>query len=193
MADPDHQTGSAVRRVVTGEASDGSSIIASDTLVEPIEVALLPGVEFFDLWGADAMPPLPNDGAEPLYRDWFPHPGGFRFELIVLPPEIKPGTADANGPSASALAETERLLPGLLSAMDPKHPGMHRTDTIDLIYVTSGACVLELDGGAKVELKAGDTIVQNGPRHAWHNPYGAPCGLLTVSIGVPRSLAEKLD
>jgi hypothetical protein len=189
MADHDQQAAFAVRRVVTGEARDGSSIVASDELMQAIEVKLLPGALFFDLWGADAIPALPNDGAEPSYRDWFPHPGGFRFELIVPPPEAKPstGNVDANGPSASALAETERLLPGLLSAMDPKHPGMHRTDTIDLIYVTSGACVLELDGGAKVELKAGDTIVQNGPRHAWHNPYGAPCGLLTVSIGVART------
>jgi hypothetical protein len=186
MAKVDDQAPATVRRVVTSEARDGSSIVASDELMQAIEVKLLPGVLFFDLWGADAMPPLPNDGAELSYRDWFPHPGGFRFELIVLPPEAKPGPGDVDANGASALAETERLLPGLLSAMDPKHPGMHRTDTIDLIYVSSGRCVLELDGGSKVELKAGDTVVRNGPRHAWHNPYGAPCGLLTMSIGVPR-------
>lgn len=96
------------------------------------------------------MPALPNDGAEPLYRDRFPPRGGFRFELIVLPP----ATTDAGkrAPSAGALAEVDRFLPGLLSAMDPQPPGMHRTGTIDLIHVTSGRCVLELDGGAKLEL-----------------------------------------
>jgi len=184
-----NQSASAIRRVVTGEARDGSSMLASDVLVEPIEVTLLPGVAFFKLWGADAMPALPNDGAQPPSRDWFPPQGGFRFELITLLPDAAhpPSSASADAEAmARKLAETDKLLPGLVGEMDPQNPGMHRTDTVDLIYVTSGRCVLELDGGAKVELKAGDTLVQNGPRHAWHNPYDAPCGLLTLSIGVPR-------
>jgi hypothetical protein len=29
--------------------------------------------------------------------------------------------------------------------------------------------VLELDDGAEVVLKAGDCVIQNGTRHAWHN------------------------
>lgn len=70
--------------------------------------------------------------------------------------------------------------------MDPHHPGMHQTDTVDLIYVTTGACLLQLESGAEVALKQGDVIVQIGPRHAWHNPNAEPCGLLTVSIGVKR-------
>jgi hypothetical protein len=127
---------------------------------------------------------LPNDGAEPSFRTWFPPEGGFRFELIVLPPD---GTPPPDGTdTAQALAETEKLLPGLVGAMDPHHPGMHQTDTVDLIYVTQGACVLALDTGAEVPLKAGDVLVQNGPRHAWRNPHAEPCGLLTVSIGVKR-------
>jgi hypothetical protein len=36
-----------------------------------------------------------------------------------------------------------------------------------------------------------DTVVQNGPRHAWRNPYDAPCGLLTVSLGVRRKADDK--
>jgi quercetin dioxygenase-like cupin family protein len=70
--------------------------------------------------------------------------------------------------------------------MDPKHPGMHQTNTIDLIYVTEGACMLVLDGGDEVTLRAGDVLVQTGPRHAWRNPNAKPCGLLTVSTGVKR-------
>lgn len=74
---------------------------------------------------------------------------------------------------AAAVAETERLLPGLVEAMDPEHPGMHRTDTVDLIYVLSDACALELDGGEIVKLKEGDTIVLNGPRPCLAQPtYG---------------------
>jgi hypothetical protein len=45
------------------------------------------------------------------------------------------------------LAKTEALLLGLVDVMDPKHPGWHTTDTIDLIYViylACGECVLKL-------------------------------------------------
>jgi hypothetical protein len=42
--------------------------------------------------------------------------------------------------------------------MDPKHPGWHTTDTIDLLYVVSGACVLKLDSGETTPLKAGEHV-----------------------------------
>ena len=86
-----------------------------------------------------------------------------------------------------ALKETEARLPGLIQTMDPKEPGMHRTDTIDLIYVTGGACLLMLDGAEPVAVGAGDSVVLNGQFHAWRNPQTAPCRLLTVSLGVKRA------
>jgi quercetin dioxygenase-like cupin family protein len=177
-------TQSPIRRIVAGQTKDGASVLASETDVAAIETPLLPGAKFYGLWGADGALSLPNDGTEPAFRTWFPPNGGFRFELIVLPPE----GAKAPGPidMKAALAETEKKLPGLMATMDPQQPGMHQTDTIDLIYVTEGACVLALDGGGETALSAGDTVVLNGPRHAWRNPHAEPCGLLTVSIGVKR-------
>lgn len=178
-----------VRRVVTGEAKDGRSVLVSNTLVEPIEAPLLPGAQFFSIWGADQMPTLPNDGARPSYRSWFPPEGGFRFELITLPPRAAQSAAISDRDAADradALAETEKLLPGLVQAMNPDYPGMHRTDTIDLIYVVSGGCALQLNNGTKIELEAGDSVVQNGARHAWRNPNAAPCKLLAVSLGLKR-------
>lgn len=180
----DFNASAPIRRVVTGQGKDGTSIIASDTSVEPIIAPLLPGAAFFNLWGADTMPSLPDAGAEPSYRTWFPPDGGFRFELITLPPD---GTPQPSGMDRTeALAETNKVLPGLMAVMDPKHPGWHSTDTIDLIFIASGACVLKLDSGETVQLNAGDTLIQNGSRHAWGNPSSVPCALLIVSIGVPR-------
>src|SRR5665648_383592 len=179
-----HDDEGKIRRIATGQAKDGASVIASDSEVAPIETPLMPGAKFYSLWGADSLPRLPNDGAEPDFRTWFPPDGGVRFELIVLPPD---GTPPASGiDMAKALTETEELLPGLIGAMDPHHPGMHRTDTVDFIYVTEGACVLALEGGPETALKAGEVAVLNGPRHAWRNPHAEPCGLLTVSLGVKR-------
>lgn len=173
-----------IRRIVTGNAKDGRPEIASDSDVAAIETPLMPGAKFFSLWGADVLPALPCDGNEPPFRTWFPPAGGFRFELIELPP------ADAGAPPPAnmkhALKETEARLPGLIQTMDPKQPGMHRTDTIDLIYVTEGACLLAVDGAEPVAVGAGDSVVLNGQRHAWRNPHTAPCRLLTVSLGVKR-------
>jgi mannose-6-phosphate isomerase-like protein (cupin superfamily) len=176
--------GQPVRRVATGQAADGKSVIVSDTEVAPVGIPLMPGANFYSFWGADRLPGLPDSGAEPPFRDWFPPDGGYRFELITLPPD---GTPPPEGiDQAAALAETKKLLPGLLDVMDPKHPGWHATNTVDLIYVLSGACVLKLDSGETTPLKAGDTLIQTGTRHAWSNPGAVPCGLLTVSIGVKR-------
>ncbi|MGH6735990.1 MAG: cupin domain-containing protein [Methyloceanibacter sp.] len=173
-----------IRRVATGQAANGLSVIVSDTEVVPVESALMPGGRFYSFWGADSLPTLPDKGAKPPYATWFPVDGGYRFELFTLPPDRAPKSPVAD--KEAALAETEKLLPGLMDVMDPKHPGWHATDTIDLIYVASGACILKLDGGEETPLKAGDTLVQTGSRHAWSNPGEVPCELLVVSIGVKR-------
>ena len=74
----------------------------------------------------------------------------------------------------AALADLEAALPGLLDHNEPDNPGMHTTVTIDFEYVLSGRVVVELDDGATVELGPGDTVVQNGTRHAWRNPFHPP-------------------
>jgi hypothetical protein len=168
------------RRVVTGYGPDYREIIASDTIVEPMTVALMPGAEFMSLWGNDAPAVYPDSGALPDYTSWFPTAGGFRVEEITIPPDSVQPPADID--MEAAAAEMEWKLPGLISHLDPDHPGMHRTDTTDFVYVLAGACVLELDGGARVELNAGDSVVQNGTRHAWRVPYPE----LSISIGASR-------
>lgn len=53
--------------------------------------------------------------------------------------------------------------------MEPDHPGMHKTASVDYEFVVSGSVVLELDDGREVELHPGDTVIHNGTRHAWRN------------------------
>lgn len=47
----------------------------------------------------------------------------------------------------------------------------------------SGRVVLELDDGATRELSAGDTVIQNGTRHAWRNPFDEPYVVAVVLVG----------
>ena len=173
-----------VRRVVTGVNNDGKSVFVSDDQLEPVTLALLPGAEFHRLWGSDETPKLPTDGSRPSQRPYFPPAGGYRFEFFTLPPAIDQTLEGID--IEAALAEMEEKLPGLAGYMEPDHPGMHTTDTVDFEVVVSGEVVLELDDGAEVTLKPGDTVVQNGTRHAWHNRGDEPAVVAVGIIGAQR-------
>ena len=57
-------------------------------------------------------------------------------------------------------------------------PGrMHRTDTLDIIFVLAGEIDMELDDGAEVHLDTGDVMVQQGTNHAWWNRGTETCRL----------------
>lgn len=57
-----------IRRVVTGHDANGKAVFASDEEVEPITLALLPGTEFYRLWGADKPRQFPDDGSAQVIR-----------------------------------------------------------------------------------------------------------------------------
>jgi mannose-6-phosphate isomerase-like protein (cupin superfamily) len=171
---------STIRRVVTGHRTDGRSIVASDKEVSGTALPGRPGAVLTTLWGADDTLTYPDAGGEPRHHEWFPPIGGFRFIEFVLPPDrTAPPDAD---PQATAAA-IERLFPGLLATMLPEDPGMHRSATVDVLYVVAGRCVLELDDGSRTDLGAGDVIVQSGTMHRWHNPWEEPCRIIGMLVG----------
>jgi mannose-6-phosphate isomerase-like protein (cupin superfamily) len=175
-----------VRRVVTGQVNGGKSVFVSDEEVEPVTVALLPGAEFHRLWGADDVPKLPADGSPTSQQQYFPPANGFRWGFFTLPPQSDANLLEGLDFEA-AMKELEDNLPGMAGHMEPDHPGMHTTDTVDFEVVLSGEVVLELDDGAEVTLKAGDTVVQNGTRHAWHNRGDVPVVIAVGIVGAQRS------
>ncbi|HEY8544705.1 MAG TPA: cupin domain-containing protein [Acidimicrobiales bacterium] len=171
-----------VRRVVTGHDAEGRAVFAADEMVDGYRPAIMPGAEFHRLWGADATPRFPDDGSRPPEGDYFPPVGGFRFGTFTLPPEGS-GELPADLDVSAALADMEEHLPGLLAHMEPNDPGMHTTATVDFEVVLHGEVVLELDDGAEVTLHPGDTVVQNGTRHRWHNRGPVPATLAVVIVG----------
>ncbi len=173
------------RLVVTGRTAQGKSVVASDSEVEPIEVALLPGNGFHQLWGDDSPPSVPTDGSPPPHPQYFPPAGGYRFLFFTLGPESIALPEDLD--IVATLEEMELKLPGLAGVMEPEHPGMHTTDTVDLDLVISGEVWLELDDRIEVHLKAGDSVVQNGTRHSWHNRTNEPCVIFVTLLGARRS------
>src|SRR5882672_4058481 len=62
-----------------------------------------------------------------------------------------------------------------------RHPGMHKTCTVDYCIVLSGEIWAVLDEG-EVLLRAGDCLVQRGTNHAWSNRTDKPCVIAFVLI-----------
>ena len=64
----------------------GKSVIVSQTPVPPVTVALMPGYEFYPLWGNDDHPSLPSDGTptESPRSTWFPPKHGFPSRFVFF-------------------------------------------------------------------------------------------------------------
>ncbi|MFA5883115.1 MAG: cupin domain-containing protein [Acidimicrobiia bacterium] len=58
---------------------------------------------------------------------------------------------------------------------DPTTPGLHATDTLDLVVVLDGEIVLGMGDDTESVLRAGDFVVQRGARHRWRVAGDAPC------------------
>lgn len=172
-----------VRCVITGHDAAGKSIVAKDEMVQPKGVL---GYEFHRLWGSDESPTLPSDGKTPVPRMYFPLPGGYRFGYFVMPPhtDVIPREQFIAG-----LPELQEKLPGLVEVLEPKHAGMHTTQTVDFDVVLSGEVWLELDDGKEVLIKTGECVVQNGTRHAWHNRSSEPCVIAVCLLGATLTTA----
>ena len=169
-----------MRRVVTGHTPDGKAVLVSDTEVEPV----LPSLGISVLWGADEAPTFPDDGSARPYTTYFPPVGGFRFGTFTVQPQSS--LQASNQDMMKIVKELNETFPDALKYGEKDHPGMHTTDTIDFEYIISGEVWLELDDGKEVHLKAGDTVVQNGTRHAWRNRGSEPCSMVVCMIGAHR-------
>jgi mannose-6-phosphate isomerase-like protein (cupin superfamily) len=173
-----------IRRVVTGQQTDGKSVFVIDEVVEPITTQLMPGTEFHNVWSTDTPVKLPTDGTPPGSHGYFPPSSGFRFGYFTLGPSTVTTPEDLD--IGAAFSELQEKLPGMTDVLERENPGMHTTDTIDYDIVISGEVWLELDDGQEVRLEPGDCVVQNGTRHAWHNRSDQPVTLAVVLIGAIR-------
>ena len=170
--------------VVTGQNKAGKSVIASNTSLKPVSVTMLPGYEFCRLWGSDSVPALPSDGTPTAQPGYFQPKNGFRFGIFSLPPATSTTVQQTATPAA--LEELQQKLPGVMEVLEADHPGMHTTDSVDFDVVVFGEVHLELDDGAEVLLKAGDSVIQNGTRHAWHNRSAERCVIAFSLVGAER-------
>jgi len=166
------------RRVVTGHDAEGRSVVLMDG-ESPYSFFLekAGGLQLTELWETRSSP-ADNSGAKDAAgheRRIEPVDGGTVFRIIEYPPDserLKTLAPDSFFPEMGAQASDKA---------ERRHPGMHRTHTLDYCVVLSGEIYAMLDEG-EVLLRAGDCLVQRGTRHAWSNRSEEPCVIAFVLI-----------
>jgi mannose-6-phosphate isomerase-like protein (cupin superfamily) len=146
-----------VRRVVTGFDGDGAETFTHDGTAPNSVAGGAIGVSEV-LWvdgpGLHVADDPDRDGPGfPLE----PPPHGASARAIRMP-----GIPDGADPDTTWLR---------VEGDDPAAPGMHATDTLDLMVVLEGSVVMGLDDGERT-LGAGDYVVQRGTRHRWRPADG---------------------
>jgi quercetin dioxygenase-like cupin family protein len=73
----------------------------------------------------------------------------------------------------------------------PKSIGMvHRSITLDYIYVLEGEVILTLDDGSKTKVRKGEMVVQQGTMHGWDNETSEWSRLLCILIAAKSPMVS---
>ena len=165
-----------IRRVVTGHDKSGKAVVLKDAAA--VHVVNVPGgITDTLLWVNDSTPAKLHDDQDQGERDvGIPPPaGGAIFRTVEFPPE-------KDAPPQDAAALQARISGhGPAQGPAPRHPGMHRTRSIDYAVVIEGEIDMLLDD-SEVHLRAGDVLVQQGTNHAWVNRGDKPCLIAFILI-----------
>lgn len=147
-----------LRRIITGHNKEGQSCVIIDG----------PPTRANAYWLTDATPADnagDGDTAQQV-RKLEPPACGTIFRYAEIPPD---------NPNISR-EEREQATAKMFAQMGAehcrpdttRHPGMHKTRTVDYVILLAGEVTLLLDQG-EVDLKPFDVVVQRGTNHAWVN------------------------
>lgn len=169
-----------IRRVITGHDNEGAScVILDQTMNGELDHVMSPpgqpNVRLSDIWACAAIP-ASNEGNDDALTNGVilePPAGGVVFRTLEIPPDSERNW-DTMREYFEEMGASERLDGG-------KHPGMHKTNTVDFLIIISGEVWLILDEG-EVLLRKGDTCVQRGTLHAWSNRSTEPCVLAGILV-----------
>jgi hypothetical protein len=168
-----------IRRVVTGHDEAGKSIFIMDGPAPNVMSRGTASVEVTELWETDGSPASNAGREDPTNHPYrLPPPkNGSVFRIIEYPPDKVRVTA-LRQPGTTHDAAREGFHRDLANA---RHPGFHKTDTIDYAIVLKGEIWALMDEG-EVLLKQGDVLIQRGTSHAWSVRTDEPATVAFVLI-----------
>jgi naringenin degradation protein FdeH len=168
-----------MRRVVTGHNAQGKSIFVMDgPSPHALELPGMPGLALINLWVTDGAPADNSGSADAAARPVVLEPParGSIFRVVDFPPDRQMQGQLDRGKAFAAMGAH-----GAMDADASRHPGMHKTQTVDYALVLDGEIWALMDEG-EVLLKAGDCLVQRGTNHAWANRSDTPCRVAFILI-----------
>ncbi len=166
-----------IRCCVIGTGTDGQSYAQFDRDA-PVGMTVGKTGAVGLLWKTSEMP-VNTSGDEDQANVPFqpmPSPGGTVFVFSIFPPESEIGSEALAQDMKAAGAQYEANFTN-----HERHPGMHRTNTLDYGIILEGEIWLLTDTD-EVLLKAGDTVVCRGANHHWQNRANVPCVSIFVLI-----------
>ena len=168
-----------VRRVVTGHDETGKAIVVMDGDAANVKVRPGTGIGATLLWMTDETPSDMTSHADAAERETGVTPplSGSIFRTVEFPPET-----DAEGGQSNEEMRAEMGVGRGGSDAPARHPGMHRTPSIDYAIIMTGEIDMLMDD-TEVHLVAGDVVVQMGTNHAWANRGDVPCQIAFILIG----------
>jgi mannose-6-phosphate isomerase-like protein (cupin superfamily) len=168
-----------VRRVVTGHDETGKAIVLMDAAAGNVKVRPGTGIGATLLWVTDETPSDMSSHADAAEREiGVPPPiNGSIFRTVEFPPEGEAGGGVSNEEMIAQMGVSRGG-----SDEPARHPGMHRTASVDYALIMTGEIDMLMDD-SEVHLVAGDVVVQQGTNHAWANRGDVPCQIAFVLIG----------
>ena len=162
-----------IRRIVAGNDKNGRAIIQFDSDAKNVKQPTS-SITSTLLWTTDTSPANNEGNEDAANRDIGipPPPNGSIFRIVEFGPEGSEGPSDEAKYLASVGAEQHD---------DARHPGMHKTNSIDYAIVMSGEIDMLVDDD-EVHVKAGDVVIQRGNNHAWANRGTEPCSIAFILI-----------
>jgi mannose-6-phosphate isomerase-like protein (cupin superfamily) len=160
-----------VRRVVTGHRA-GKAVVLFDGPAPNVRLRQASGLVSTLVWVTDEAPADIAGEQDRAARDiGVPPPAcGSIFRVVDFPPE-------------QGMRSREAILRemGVADEGSARHPGMHRTRSVDYAVVLEGEIDMLLED-SEFHLKAGDVLVQQGTDHAWINRGATACRVAFVLI-----------
>jgi naringenin degradation protein FdeH len=172
-----------VRRVITGHDAQRRSIIASDEASpNTIAISESPAFGMTDLWVTHDAPADNASAGDPAARKIVLEPParGTIFRVVEFPPDAQIAGKFDRVRAFEAMGASEALDPD-----GSRHPGMHKTHSVDYAIVLSGEIWAVMDVGETL-LRAGDCLVQRGTNHAWSNRSTQPCLVAFILVDARR-------
>jgi len=168
------------RRVVTGHNAQGKSFFIMDAPAPTVHSRGRGATVVTELWESRRTPAsnAGNDDPTVGQPQRLPPPkNGTKFRVVEYPPDSQRVAAlRAGGSTHDASADGY-----VRDLSNRRHPGFHKTHSIDYAIVLFGEIWALMDDG-EVLLKAGDVLIQRGTNHAWSNRTEAPCCVAFVLI-----------